>query len=82
MHVIKRDNNIRSLVIIIFSIGILHCERNDYVTLPDAKLAFSTDTILFDTVITNTTFFVDLLWDSRGEFFPHSGEDFQLRFLI
>jgi len=53
MHVINRDNIIRSLVIIILSIGILHCERNDYVTLPYAKLAFSTDTILFDTVITN-----------------------------
>jgi len=42
----------RIFIPILTGLVILSCEKNDPITDPDAKLAFSTDTVLFDTIFT------------------------------
>ncbi len=43
----------RILLFVTTSTILFQCEKNDYITSLDAKLLFSIDTIVFDTVITN-----------------------------
>mgnify|MGYP000353097733 CR=1 FL=1 len=47
-----KKNELLSLLIAFSTLFIFSCEKEDFVTDPSAKLSFSTDTVLFDTVFT------------------------------